>query len=180
VTLPRKLKTKNSKGFSLIELMVVILIISLLVAAATVSWKNAQAKGRDSKRKSDLKAVQQALEYYLSVNGKYPNSSLSTPGSKIRCNSGTDTTIIEWGQAFVCDGKVYMQKLPIDYYPTSGINLGYSYYSLSPFKKYILGAFLENNNDPEKISCQAGSSIQYTRYHCVCEPTRTNSACTVL
>ncbi len=56
------------KGFTLLELLVVIAIIAVLISMATVSYSSAQRKGRDSKRKSDLKAMQAALEQYNADN----------------------------------------------------------------------------------------------------------------
>src|SRR3989344_1525650 len=74
---------KLKRGFSLIELLVVITIIAILIGAGTVSYNNAQQKGRDGKRKSDLKAIQQALEQYFQQNGKYPYSDITT--GRIKC-----------------------------------------------------------------------------------------------
>lgn len=66
------MKTR-SKSFTLIELLIVIAIIAILVSFATVSYSSAQKKSRDSKRKADLKAVQNAFEqYYADNNGLYP------------------------------------------------------------------------------------------------------------
>lgn len=65
----------NKKGFSLIELMVVISIIGVLMAVGAVSYVTAQRKGRDSSRRADMKAVSQALEQYFAVNGQYPPNS---------------------------------------------------------------------------------------------------------
>ncbi len=63
---------KLRKGFTLLELLVVIAIIAVLISMATVSYSSAQRKSRDSKRKSDLKAVQAALEQYnADNNGNY-------------------------------------------------------------------------------------------------------------
>src|SRR3989344_9590535 len=68
----------NQKGFTLIELLVVITIIALLIGAATVSYTKVQQKGRDTKRKSDLKAIQQALEIYYQTYGTYTISDIDS------------------------------------------------------------------------------------------------------
>jgi prepilin-type N-terminal cleavage/methylation domain-containing protein len=77
------------KGFSLVELLIVIAIIGILVAIATVSYTTIQKRSRDSRRVSDLKAVQQAMEQY------YANSQSSYPASAT-C-SGLDTTYLPSG-----------------------------------------------------------------------------------
>ncbi len=59
----------KNKGFSLLELLVVIGIISILLAVAISSYSTTQKRTRDSRRASDLKTVQQAAEQYYSVCG---------------------------------------------------------------------------------------------------------------
>jgi len=55
------------------ELLIVIAIIGILVSISVVSYSTAQKKGRDSRRISDMKAVQNAFEqYYADHNGSYP------------------------------------------------------------------------------------------------------------
>jgi prepilin-type N-terminal cleavage/methylation domain-containing protein len=66
---------KFLKGFSLIELLVAISIMSVLLAMGTVSYTSAQRKGRDGRRRADMKEIQKALEqYYQNYNSTYPAS----------------------------------------------------------------------------------------------------------
>ena len=62
----------NKKGFTLIELLVVIAIIGLLSTLAVVALGSARQKARDSKRLSDLKQLQTALELHYTDNNNYP------------------------------------------------------------------------------------------------------------
>ena len=65
----------KQKGFTLLELLVVISLIGLLVGIGSVSYTSAQKKSRDARRKGDLKAVQNAFEQYYSENGSiYPKT----------------------------------------------------------------------------------------------------------
>jgi type IV pilus assembly protein PilE len=64
---------KNNKGFTLLEMLVVIGIISVLVGLGTTSYTTAQRKARDARRQSDLKTAQQVMEQCYSVNSfQYP------------------------------------------------------------------------------------------------------------
>lgn len=63
---------RNQKGFTIIELLVVIVIIGILVALALPNLFAAQARGRDSDRKNELKNLQQRLETHFNDNGVYP------------------------------------------------------------------------------------------------------------
>ncbi len=64
---------KTQKGFTLMELLVVIGIIGILLAFVTVSFSRAQRQSRDTRRKQDLSAIQNAMEQYYSVNSfQYP------------------------------------------------------------------------------------------------------------
>ena len=62
----------NKKGFTLIELLVVVAIIGLLSTLAVVALSTAREKTRDSKRLSDLKNIQTALELHYTGNNQYP------------------------------------------------------------------------------------------------------------
>jgi prepilin-type N-terminal cleavage/methylation domain-containing protein len=63
---------KKSKGFSLVELLVVISIIAILSLIGLSLFSNAQQRSRDAKRKADLKAIQNAMEInYSEVRGCY-------------------------------------------------------------------------------------------------------------
>jgi prepilin-type N-terminal cleavage/methylation domain-containing protein len=88
---PKKLskakKTRKQKGFTLIELLVVIAIIGLLSTLAVFSLSAARSKARDTKRLSDIRNIQSALELYASEHGVYPtqygDSSISADGQNI-------------------------------------------------------------------------------------------------
>jgi prepilin-type N-terminal cleavage/methylation domain-containing protein len=59
---------KTKRGFTLLELLVVIGIIAILLGFAAVSFAAAQKKARDARRREDLKSIQNALEQYYAEN----------------------------------------------------------------------------------------------------------------
>lgn len=65
------LKQENLFGFTLIELLVVIAIIGVLASVVLASVNTARAKARDARRKSDLRTIRLALEFYYDRYGTY-------------------------------------------------------------------------------------------------------------
>lgn len=64
LTFPRSLK----KGFTLLELLVVISIIGILIAMGSVAFSTAQKRARDAKRRADIKAISNAFEQFYADN----------------------------------------------------------------------------------------------------------------
>ena len=85
------------KGFTLLELLIVVGLIGILIAIAVTSYGTIQKKSRDSRRMSDLKGIQNALEqYYADNNGQYPTAAYTTlvgtyfPGTAAPTDPKTD------------------------------------------------------------------------------------------
>ena len=66
-------KVNSHRGFTLIELLVVVAIIGILSSVVLASLNSARAKARDTRRLSDMRQIQRALEMYYDANGSYPN-----------------------------------------------------------------------------------------------------------
>lgn len=64
--------TKTKKGFTLIEILIVVSIIGLLASVIFVGLAGTRARGRDARRVADLRSIQTGLELYFSKNGSYP------------------------------------------------------------------------------------------------------------
>ena len=63
------------KGFTLVELLVVITIIAVLSMIGMTIFSGVQKNARDAKRRADLDAIHTALELYKVANGHYPSTS---------------------------------------------------------------------------------------------------------
>lgn len=114
------MQKNNKKGFTIIELLVVIVIIGILIALALPNLFSAQARGRDSERKNDLKNLKSKLETHYSDNQQYP------------------ATLDDLDPAPANDEK-QDPKTKTDYTYTPG----------SGNSSYTLTATLENKKDPE-------------------------------
>jgi prepilin-type N-terminal cleavage/methylation domain-containing protein len=87
---------RNKKSaFTLVELLVVIAIIGLIATLSVIALGNARSKSRDSKRVSDIKQVQTALELFFSDQGRYPTSEEWNSGSLYATGTFGTTTYLE-------------------------------------------------------------------------------------
>lgn len=85
---------KTKQGFTLIELLIVIAIIGVLAAVIVASLLVAKEKARDTKRISEIKEIQTALESYYTDHGQYPISMAgSVPGWENQCYSAPASII---------------------------------------------------------------------------------------
>lgn len=131
----------KSKGFSLIELLVAISIISVLSALLTANFVGARQRARDGQRKSDLRQIQSALEFIRADTGKYLTNAEYVTATGGSCGPT---------QAFTVGTVVYMQSVPCD---PVGTSTGYLYDDLgSGGTSYRLTAGLENGADSQQDS----------------------------
>ena len=148
----------RQKGFTLVELLVVIGIITLLMVTIFPNFTGARQRARDSQRKTDLKNVQTALDLYK-LDQKPPlYPSTGALGSSLcgKC----------WSSDADCGasgGNVYIKKLPCDNSGTSPTPYAYAP-NLTDNLRYTLSACLENPVDPDKDTGTplGGCAVSYT------------------
>jgi general secretion pathway protein G len=134
------------KGFTLIELLIVITIIGILTAVVTTNLSGARSRARDTRRKSDLRAIEQSLRLYYNDAKSFPTS-----------DGLGNISIASWGSPFTVGTTVYMSSLPLD---PSGNGATYKYSGSSD--QYILQTTLENLSDPDIAESQARCSTLYS------------------
>ena len=69
---PNAAKVHNARGFTLLELMIVVSIIGILTAIAQPNLSLAITRARESVLKEDLFQMRDAIDQYYADNGKYP------------------------------------------------------------------------------------------------------------
>jgi type II secretion system protein G len=65
---------KSSQGFTIVELLIVIVVIGILAALVLNSFTGVQARARDTERRTDINAIATQLEVYYNDNGGYPTA----------------------------------------------------------------------------------------------------------
>lgn len=62
----------KQRGFTIVELLIVIVVIGILAALVITTFNGIQQRGRDTERQTDIKALHGQLEAYYAQNGSYP------------------------------------------------------------------------------------------------------------
>jgi prepilin-type N-terminal cleavage/methylation domain-containing protein len=65
------LKRKQS-GFTIVELLIVIVVIGILAALVITTFAGVQRKARNTERETDIKAIHGQIEAYFANNNSYP------------------------------------------------------------------------------------------------------------
>lgn len=120
----------NRHGFTIVELLIVIVVIAILAAITIVAFNGIQQRARDSDRKAAVASLTKALELYHADNGQYPVSS----GSTVINNSWSTTADASWAN-LESQLRPYMSQVPDEPRPTSGVagmtanGYNYDYYA---------------------------------------------------
>lgn len=79
---------KTTSGFTIVELLIVIVVIAILATISIVAYGGIQVRSRDAMRSDAIAKIQRALELYKADNGRYPTATPS-PGA----NGGWEASI---------------------------------------------------------------------------------------
>ncbi len=101
-----KTRLKQQEGFTLIEIMVVILILGLLATLVVQSLRGATDKAKRTKAMADIAELKTALDRYYIDNGSYPSSEQGLQALVTPPSQGTQTANYEEGG--------YIRRIPND------------------------------------------------------------------
>ena len=141
----------KDRGFTIIELLVVMVIIGMIFSVIFVSLQGSRAKGRDARREQDIKQIQAALELYSVANRQFPDCGANT----VVIGSPGDGCL---STALISAGAISgLPTDPLGRFTGSGTGCGtdagqftYCYTSLNGATAYRLDYHLETNSIPGK------------------------------
>jgi type II secretion system protein G len=87
-----KMRAPKQKGFTIVELLIVIVVIAILAAISIVAYNGIQQRARDTKRASDIGQVKKMLELYKADVGAYP--AVCSGGDNAGCNLSNVSTAL--------------------------------------------------------------------------------------
>ncbi len=131
----------RNRGFTILELIVVVAIIGILTAVILLSINKSQAKGRDAKRDRDMHEIRSALNLYITEEGVYPND-------------GTGDEIIIDGTDYLTadlESEGHLSVVPIDPIQSESEDLVYTYQPLNNNRSFLLSYCYESREGCPEI-----------------------------
>src|SRR6185295_4113659 len=93
----------SEQGFTLLEIMVVVVIIGLLVAAVAPQFIGNISKAEINRAKQDLRSIETSLNLYRLDNFRYPSTA-----------EGLQALVTNPGENVAPNWKRYLDKVPVD------------------------------------------------------------------
>ena len=128
-----KINQRKKHGFTLLEIMLVVMIIALLLGSAIHFMGGNVGYARDVRAKGDLDSISTQLKLYQAMNGFMPTTEQGLQALVTRPD--TDPKPTQW--------RLLMEKLPMDpwnqpyvyEYPGKHNPNGFDLYSMGPDRK---------------------------------------------
>lgn len=151
------------QGFTLIELMIVVLIIGILSAIAMPQYTKAIEKARVSEALTMLNAIQKGVDIWLMENG-YPNSTVELVGLSSAGDKLAKQMVIDAENALNCTGDTCKGKF--FYYDAYCYNSGCTTYASSTTKaSYQLNMYKSKATRKWNKECCPGNDLG----HAICD-----------
>lgn len=114
------IKSGRRKGFTLVELLVVIVVLAVLAAIVLPKFMDSSTRSKESSLRTDLKLMRNAISMFQADIGKYPDTLADlaqTDKALVKGNDGTVVSGTDWHGP-------YLETVPTD--PVGGAALTYT------------------------------------------------------
>ena len=155
------------KGFTIIELLIVIAIIGILAGLVLNNFQGAQAKARDTQRRTDINNIHAKLEEFFNEENSYPISFTQADLAGIDAGALTDTDDIT-----IEPTNATASTKPADPYTATkpDEDAGESQYTYAAYEctgatatddcaKYVLYSWVERPDDPAAYASYEKNSL---------------------
>ena len=115
----------KQKGFTIVELIVVIVVIAILAAITLVGYSMVQKRANDTRRINDITTLQKAIEIYASENGSFPKQSSGPSTSSWATSNNYPNDFVD-GLTGSSAGMSALPELPLD--PINNTQYYYRYH----------------------------------------------------
>lgn len=130
------------KGFTVVELIVVVVVIGILARVTIVAYSGAQERAEYGKAQSDIKNIYDAIIIYKSQTGAYPDATTghytnAATGVKGDYQYFSSCTVVPQFIQVLSDGK-YIDTMPVGTCQRAGKSYSYAYFTNADRSEYKL------------------------------------------
>lgn len=162
---PTSYNLQARKGFTLIEVLIVVGIIGLLASVVLSGLGSVRSRGRDARRAADLRQVQQGLELFYTRTQAYPHITTGSWAELRAALKGEDIGITNISNDPLCKDD------------DDGDCENYQYFSNRD--EYVLQALLEDKlspiakgafgtaDDEDFLGSRCGDEVGDRIYYCI-------------
>lgn len=159
---------KRRFGFTVVEIIIVITVISILAGIGIVSYSGMQVRARDTERQADVEAIAAAFETYYEQYGTYPSHREVTNAN----NDGDASSLPQFGKPWLQDTLRLSEPMLISPSGQSSASTNMSIVSsdnasANPTDANTYLYYTLNNRSPSPYSCwepRSGGAYTPTDY----------------